>query len=540
MSIEVRPLGVKCNIACSYCYQHPQREAGNTHVPYSVPQMIEALKKEGGHFTVFGGEALLTPKPVLEELFKFGLETYGKNGIQTNGTLIDDEHVEIFKRYKTYVGFSMDGPGELNMTRWAGSEKKTLEYTEKSLSNLRRVLDAGLSAGLIVTLSQVNAGDDDRLARTLAWLQEVSSWGLNSIRIHVLEVDNNVARRTLALEKGRLIEVYLHLMDFVRAHPEVKLDVFSDLTRLMQGKDEDATCVWRGCDPYTTAAVRGVDGDGRQSNCGRTNKAGIDFLKADHAGYERSFSLYHTPQEFGGCEGCRFFLLCRGNCPGTAIDGDFRNRSEHCELWFALFERFEQHFIQKGETPFSLSADRELVEQEYLKLWMQGQNPTISEVRKRLPQHKFTVPVRAAEKDPSDPSGSLQTPLAEINPHPLFDPQAYAPKRDDIQVMDGFGGSQMEAMDMPVRKPELQLGEKTGQGLHHIWMEGARERVRRVTGNQVLNEHEQAKLVAFEYARLSNPMFEKQVQAARSEGLPDPKTPRYVLKVLGWTSLEDV
>jgi uncharacterized protein len=28
MSVELRPLGVKCNIRCSYCYQDPQREAG--------------------------------------------------------------------------------------------------------------------------------------------------------------------------------------------------------------------------------------------------------------------------------------------------------------------------------------------------------------------------------------------------------------------------------------------------------------------------------------------------------------------------------
>ena len=27
MSIELRPLGVACNLACHYCYQNPQRDA---------------------------------------------------------------------------------------------------------------------------------------------------------------------------------------------------------------------------------------------------------------------------------------------------------------------------------------------------------------------------------------------------------------------------------------------------------------------------------------------------------------------------------
>lgn len=29
MSVELRPLGVQCNIKCTYCYQNPLRDAGN-------------------------------------------------------------------------------------------------------------------------------------------------------------------------------------------------------------------------------------------------------------------------------------------------------------------------------------------------------------------------------------------------------------------------------------------------------------------------------------------------------------------------------
>ena len=62
----------------------------------------------------------------------------------------------------------------------------------------------------------------------------------------------------------------------------------------------------------------------RSSNCGRTNKDGVDYLKSDHQGYERYIALYNTPHEHGGCKGCRFFLMCKGQCPGTAIDGDWQ------------------------------------------------------------------------------------------------------------------------------------------------------------------------------------------------------------------------
>jgi len=33
-------------------------------------------------------------------------------------------------------------------------------------------------------------------------------------------------------------------------------------------------------------------------------------------------ALAATPHAHGGCRDCRFFLMCKGQCPGTAIDGD--------------------------------------------------------------------------------------------------------------------------------------------------------------------------------------------------------------------------
>jgi hypothetical protein len=42
MTLELRPMGVACNLACRYCYQNPQREAGNQRRPYS----LEKIKAE--------------------------------------------------------------------------------------------------------------------------------------------------------------------------------------------------------------------------------------------------------------------------------------------------------------------------------------------------------------------------------------------------------------------------------------------------------------------------------------------------------------
>jgi uncharacterized protein len=117
VGVEVRPLGVTCNIQCQYCYQNPQRDAGNQLRAYDVDRMLAAIEQEGGPFTLFGGEALMVSKADLETLWAWGFERFGTNGIQTNGTLIDDDHIRLFKRYRVDVGISIDGPGELNDVR---------------------------------------------------------------------------------------------------------------------------------------------------------------------------------------------------------------------------------------------------------------------------------------------------------------------------------------------------------------------------------------------------------------------------------------
>ena len=89
------------------------RDAGNINVPRNWERVQKQLT---GEFTVFGGEPLLAPIEHLEEVWKFGFERYGKNGIQTNGTLITDQHIDLFKRYNVQIGISVDGPGLHNST----------------------------------------------------------------------------------------------------------------------------------------------------------------------------------------------------------------------------------------------------------------------------------------------------------------------------------------------------------------------------------------------------------------------------------------
>lgn len=409
MSIEVRPLGVRCNLSCIYCYQNPQRDAGNFGPPYDMEKMKKALLAEGGAFALFGGEALLVPKKDLEELWKFGLEHFGHNGIQTNGSLIDEDHIELFKKYRVHVGFSIDGPEDLNDARWAGSLEKTREMTRRSIQNLKRLLDEGISASVIITLHRLNAGSVEKLERLVEWIKEIHSWGVKSIRLHNLELDGDLTKKKLALTPEENIFAFDYLLRLKDEVPGLHVDVFDDIYQMLKNVDDgNATCTWRACDPYTTRAVRGVEGNGQRSNCGRTNKEGIDFFKADEEGFERYYALYFTPQAYGGCEGCRFFIYCKGQCPGTAIDGDWRNKSSDCRLWKHLFEVTESRVLREGITPLTLSPIRPYVEMEMLEAWKRGQNISVGQAL-RLAAQRLGI-------DLNQPQASL--PYLRLGPMP--------------------------------------------------------------------------------------------------------------------------
>lgn len=386
MGVELRPLGVKCNIQCQYCYQNPQRDAGNIPKTYDLEKMKAAVEREGGGFTLFGGEALLVAKPDLEELWRWGLEKYGHNGIQTNGSLIDDGHVRMFKQYKVHVGISIDGPGELNDVRWNGTLQKTREATARTEAAIARLCQEGIPPSLIVTLHRGNA-TADKLPAMHDWLRSLAALGVTSARLHILEADNDYVREKYALSTEENLAALQSFLELQAELPTLRFDLFNDMKRMLLGRDRSTTCIWNACDPYTTRAVRGVEGDGQSSNCGRTNKDGIDFTKASAEGFERYLALYHTPWEHGGCQGCRFFLMCKGQCPGTALDGDWRNRTEHCALWFTLYERLETQLVQEGQEVISRHWRRPQVEQAFLESWTRGRNTTMQDTLERLRAH---------------------------------------------------------------------------------------------------------------------------------------------------------
>jgi uncharacterized protein len=120
------------------------------------------------------------------------------------------------------------------------------------------------------------------------WFRFLDRIGVPFAQIHLLEVDSNAVRESLALSSSENASAMLALGELERTKLQtLKFDMFGEIQALLLAKDKFVSCVWRVCDPYTTESVQGIEGHGEASNWGRRNKAGVDYVKADSTGFER-------------------------------------------------------------------------------------------------------------------------------------------------------------------------------------------------------------------------------------------------------------
>ena len=118
----------RCNLDCKYCYFYHSPDQGWLRQPArmsweTIDAVIARLAELSEHqkrplaVVLHGGEPLLLGKAKLERLLEGLRSALGQEStiaLQTNGTLVNDELVEVFTETRTVVGVSIDGPSDVN------------------------------------------------------------------------------------------------------------------------------------------------------------------------------------------------------------------------------------------------------------------------------------------------------------------------------------------------------------------------------------------------------------------------------------------
>ena len=152
-----------CNLRCSYCYVFEKKEFVGEFMPFDLYEKIlerffnetkygNILKEgesrqqdylnivfHGGEPTTIGKQKFMKYCKVAHQLAR-RYEKVLQVSIQTNGTLLDDEWIAMFRKYKITAGISFDGFGKSQEERNAGQSLIETILKLKSVNMFNSVL----------------------------------------------------------------------------------------------------------------------------------------------------------------------------------------------------------------------------------------------------------------------------------------------------------------------------------------------------------------------------------------------------------------
>jgi uncharacterized protein len=124
--VMAKPAGARCNLRCSYCYylsktrlfpDSPAPRMPEDLLERYIQQRLQASPGPVTHFEWHGGEPTLLGLDYFRRIVEIQrlhapADRQITNGIQTNGTLLDDDWGRFLREARFSVGLSLDGPAE--------------------------------------------------------------------------------------------------------------------------------------------------------------------------------------------------------------------------------------------------------------------------------------------------------------------------------------------------------------------------------------------------------------------------------------------
>jgi uncharacterized protein len=184
--VLAKPTGAKCNLQCSYCfflnkerlYPGSRFRMSDEVLETYIRQLIESHQSPRVTVSWQGGEPTLMGIDFFQKAIGFQ-EKYQKPGmifentLQTNGTLLDDEWCEFFRKHDFLVGISIDGPQPLHDLH--RRDKQGRPTFDRVMRGLRLLQKHGVEYNILTTVNRVNADHPLEVYRFL-WDEAKTSW----------------------------------------------------------------------------------------------------------------------------------------------------------------------------------------------------------------------------------------------------------------------------------------------------------------------------------------------------------------------------
>ena len=338
--VFVKPAGASCNLGCQYCYYlekghlYPEEESfkmPDDLLESYIAQHIEASPSETVYFSWHGGEPTVLGVGYFQRIIDLQRRhsRAGKrivNGMQTNGTLLDEGWCRFLAEHGFYVGISLDGPEDIHDEyRHTKDGKPTHSEAIRGYRLLQRY---GVQPEILCV---VNARSAQVPLRVYRYFKQLGARNITFLPLVEPRPGSKprVSQRSVPPEAwGRFLCAVFD--EWVREDiGSVKVQIFEEALRTAFGQ-EHSLCIFRP----TCGDIPVLEHNGDFYSCDH-------FVDGDHLlGNLRDTSLIDLVEDprlkrfgeakLGGlprlCRECPVRDMCNGECPKnrleTTLDGE--------------------------------------------------------------------------------------------------------------------------------------------------------------------------------------------------------------------------
>jgi uncharacterized protein len=331
--VFAKPVGAQCNLACAYCYYLPAaslarqgtsaRMSDDLLETYIV-QHIEACTDSVIRFSWHGGEPTLLGLDAFRMIVALQqkhrpVDKVIVNGIQTNGTLLDDQWCRFLDKENVTVGLSMDGPEALHDRHRVTRECKPTHAQVLRAYHCLREHSVATEILCVVNTDNVHCPEE-----VYGFFKQLDVRTLTFLPLVKAQADSETGASERSVPAEAWGEFLCTIFDQWQAHDigRIKVQIFEEAARTAFNL-EHSLCLFRktcggvptlekngdlySCDHFVTSAHR-------LGNIRETSLAAMLDSPTQHAfGQAKWDRLPRT------CRQCDVLAMCHGGCPKNRI-----------------------------------------------------------------------------------------------------------------------------------------------------------------------------------------------------------------------------
>jgi len=327
--VFVKPVGSTCNLDCHYCYYvkkellYPRGESfrmADDILEEYIVQHIDASPSSVIRFSWHGGEPTVLGLDYFRKIVALQRKHQPAkrriiNGIQTNGTLLDEDWCRFLAAEGFAVGLSLDGPQEMHdRHRVTRSQKPTHDQVMRGYQLLQQ---HQIHCDILCV---VNAHNVQYPIQIYRFFKQIKAQYLSFLPLVELQPDSpaGVSHRTMPAKAWGdfLCVIFDEWVD--RDVGRIKVQIFEEAAGTALGQ-EHALCIFR----QTCGDIPVIEHNGDFFSCDH-------FVDAEHhMGNIQETQLAEllenpTQRAFGQakldvlpryCQACEVRAMCNGECP---------------------------------------------------------------------------------------------------------------------------------------------------------------------------------------------------------------------------------